>query len=86
MWMGGLSPASEGYVILGKSLPLFRTISFLRVRSKWADTQGAYSSVRQDHHEGSSWGEGVTGGGYSSRQKEKGWQKSLKVLCLHLHH
>ena len=54
MWMGALSPASEGYVILGKSLPLFRTISFLRVRSKWADTQGAYSSVRQDHHEGSS--------------------------------
>lgn len=86
MWMGALSPASEGYVILGKSLPLSQTISFLRVRIKWADTLGAYSSVRQDHHESSSWGGGVKGGGYSSRQKEKGWQKSLKVLRLQLHH
>ena len=65
---------------------LSQTISFLRVRIKWADTLGAYRSVRQDHHESSSWGGGVKGGGYSSRQKEKGWQKSLKVLRLQLHH
>ena len=57
--MGTLSAASEDYVILGKSLPLSQTIFFLRVRIKWADIQGAYSSVRQDHHEGSSWGRGV---------------------------